>query len=514
MTDVEEEQRPKGRLILHPFLLAAWPVLFLLSANLGEAEPGEALPVLAGTVLGAAVLFGLVRLVVRDGRRAGLVTSALVLGLLTFGHVANLAGDPAWLPAAWLAGVVVLVVLAVRARRGPELTRVANAVAGILVVVSLVSIVASGQVLASAGAPAPEGDRALAWEGPGEPRDVYYLVFDRYGSAASLRERFGLDNEPFLRQLEDRGLTVVRNARANHLRTAQSVASTLRMDYLLDLAEEQGPDTGNLRPVRALLRDARVGRLFQSAGYRYVHIGSWWDMTAASDIADANRGYESGASDFLQTFTETTALTALPEAAQVAPPLRVRHHDAALLQLEHLSEVARDPRPTFTFAHVLLPHPPYVFDAAGNVLTEPASRELGVTAAFEGQLAYTNARILELLDGWLSLPEEEQPIVILQADEGPHPPGNTGDTGFAWEQATDAALLGKFGILDAWYVPPGLDVPLGDVHTPVNTFRLLFDALYGGDFGLLPERSYIFRDVQHIYAFTDVTDRLEAAIRA
>ena len=522
--------RGTGPAVLHPYLLAAWPVLLLLAANAGEARASDAMAALLVIVAGATALVALLTVLLRDVRRAGLVTSVLAVTLLTYGHVGNLTGEPPWLLPAWLGAATAAVVAAVRTgTRLDGATRVANRLGGALVALSLISIASvaiSGQLSAadagdggagSAGTASeiePTPAQSLSWRAGGPPRDVYYVVFDRYGSAASLEALFGLDNQPFMDELTDRGFTVLPDARANHLRTAQSLASSLRMDYLLDLRAEHGPNTGDLGPVHALLQDHRVGRLFQSAGYRYVHVGSWWDPTATNTLADEVLGYEGpdnrgGGSDFTEVLLDTSLLGALPEDAAVGPNLRLQHREAAMVQLDQLPRVAQDPRPTFTFAHVLLPHEPYVFDAEGRPVTSAEAKARTLQENFAGQLAYTNDRIAGLVEELLAGPDEQDPIILLQADEGPHPPrSNQPGSGFTWPGATDEELVGKLGILSAWYVPEGLHVPVSQAETPVNSFRVLFNALYGGTFEVLPERSYIFRDTAHLYDFTDVTERL------
>jgi hypothetical protein len=39
----------------------------------------------------------------------------------------------------------------------------------------------------------------------------------------------------------------------------------------------------------------------------------------------------------------------------------------------------------------------------------------------------------------------------------------------------------------------------------VNSFRVIFDDYFDAGMPLLPDRNYIFRDLQHLQDFTDVT---------
>ena len=57
------------------------------------------------------------------------------------------------------------------------------------------------------------------------------MVFDRYGSAESLRLNYGIE-EQLTPWLADRGFHVTPDAHANYQRTSFSLASSLNLDYL------------------------------------------------------------------------------------------------------------------------------------------------------------------------------------------------------------------------------------------------------------------------------------------
>jgi hypothetical protein len=114
-----------------------------------------------------------------------------------------------------------------------------------------------------------------------------------------------------------------------------------------------------------------------------------------------------------------------------------------------------------------------------------------------------------MIDSLLAGPEETDPVVVIQSDEGPHPVRFQNDEdAMVWPEATDTELGEKFRILDAVYLPgEGADAELGS-FTPVNTFRIIFDRYFGADLPLLPDRSWVYRDTEHPYQLTEITDRL------
>ena len=102
------------------------------------------------------------------------------------------------------------------------------------------------------------------------------------------------------------------------------------------------------------------------------------------------------------------------------------------------------------------------------------------------------------------------PIIILQGDEGPYPDRyRSAARSFRWEQATDAEVRQKFGILNAYYLPGVDSSSLYPSITPVNSFRLVLDLYFGTSLGLLPDRSYACVSYSHPYELLDITDKLK-----
>lgn len=517
------EARPR-RLLVYPLLLGAWPVLFLYSENIGEVRLSEAVRAAGVVVAITAAVLIVLTLGLRDSRRAALTTAILSCALLLYGHVETLLGEPSWLFTAWVVGAVALVVAVLLVRRPlTDLSKIVASVTVVLVVLALLPVVQA----TAAAANAPPSDPAAAvdvddvpgWVGQGEPRDIYYLIFDRYGSEENLRRRFGWDNVPFTAALEQRGFAVVDEARANHLRSAQSLASSLNMRYLLDFQERYGTQTDDLLGVYDLLQDHALGRILQSHGYTYVHIGAWWDPTEHNDFADVNLGYERE-SDFLATLWDTTLVAELrrPPEQKSGEQRRYGAYLGTLDQLQQLRRAAARPGPTFTFAHILLPHQPFVFDAEGRYQSLEDDGRRGHDVGYVEQLQYTNDQILALVDELLAVPADRRPLIVIQGDEGPHPLNYLrGEERYSWADAPDAELFEKLAILNALYLPEveGVEVPTpAPTHTPVNTWRMILSAYFGADLPPLPDRTYVFRDDLHVYDFVDVTDRLRAVEQA
>jgi hypothetical protein len=512
-----------SRLPLHPFLFAAYSVLFVYAENLSEvllvdmgAPLGRAL-----IVAGAATAVAMV--ILRGPQRGALVATAGVVAFAFFGHLASelakLSLDERGQLAFWAAVVVAAAIVAILARaKLDSITLGLNTISLVLVIMTLAAIVPyeAGRAARVAAAPPPT-DTPIAEATRLPNRDIYYLVFDRYGSDWSLEHRYGIDND-LPEWLAGEGFQVIPGARANYRATDFSLASTLNMRLLDELTERVGPVSDDRTPARQLITDHEVGTFLRANGYRYFHLGSWFGPTRSNPRADEvlTEGVDTEFSSVLHDTSIRPALDRLlddgtddgtdgeaPDGEAPEPTFRERHRDIPLFQFRQLQRLPAVPGRKFVFAHILLPHPPYVFDRDGRTVTEEqekAGEEADLVAA---QLAYTNDHIRATVAALLSGPPESDPIIVIQADEGPFLCGNTDCVDL------DPETLGiRLGVLGAYYLPDMPADSLSPTHSSVNTFRFIFREYFGADLPPLPDRSFTWPDNDHLYDFQDITDLL------
>ncbi|HEX6139966.1 MAG TPA: hypothetical protein VF013_05805 [Candidatus Limnocylindria bacterium] len=514
--------RPGGRigwssLPLHPVGIAAVPVLFLFAQNAEQQVTLAPLWAPLGLALAGSVAALLVFSVLFRDRLRGALAASLVLALFfTYGHAWNLLGSPTdgrgWLAVAYAAlGVIGLVVIWRGRRWVRPATGFLNLAVTLLVAFNVVRI--GDFALGSIGPDQPASvPPPIAIGQPARKPDIYYIILDRYAGPQTLERVYGYDNEPFLTALEDRGFAIARDAWANYFKTALSVASSLSMEYL-DADALTADEPSSFGPVFGMLRGhLAVPETLKALGYDYVHLGNYWEPTATNVDADVSLRFQD-ASEFGAAVRSTTALSLLsppqqpdddPETAEFPELAR----DTTLYAFDRLEEAAGRAGPTFVFAHILVPHPPYVFDADGSMPTEQERRERPETAEYVHQLEWANGRVLQAIDHLLDVPSGQEPIIILQADEGPWPPAFSRDQKhFQWLDATPDEIAWKFGILNALYLP-GTDAEAAGVTarlSPVNEFRVVFDAFFGADLPLLPDVTYLSPDYDHLYDFVPYT---------
>jgi hypothetical protein len=506
---------------IHPLLLAAYPILFLFAANIREQVTITALYAPAAlAVAGAVSVLVVLAALLRNWQRAGLTTTVLVVAFFAYGHVRNAFGEgftnEGLLLLAWATISLAGVAASLRVRRLSTVTGALNVVGAVLVAVNLAPIAQFAIATANTGRTTVDPQQSVAGGDAQGQRDIYYLIFDRYASGRTLSEIYGFDNSGFLDELSSRGFYVAEESQANYLKTAHSLASSLNMDYL-SAAELRARATGDddWKPTyEMLLGSYEVEERLRAVGYTYIHIGSIFSATATN--ADADRVLRfSEQSEFESVLVDTTLLGALNGLApdEQARDRRLPYRLNTIYQLNRLDEMADVRGPKFVFAHLLLPHPPWIFDRDGGYVSPELAATRGSRENYLEQLQYANKRILRLLDRLLAGDDASDPIIVLQADEGPLPARYAHDEDhFDWTSATTEELREKMGILNTYHLPGRADAGLYQSITPVNSFRVVFNAYFDANLPLLPDKSYIFTDQLHLYDFRDVTDRLRASV--
>lgn len=496
-------------------------VLLLYAANRAEVRLADVGVPLAVATAAAGALLLVIWALLRDATRAALVVTPLVVAFFAFGHgvaawrASGLPGD-AHLAVALVLGFAVVLIAAALLRARRTLGGVGNAIGLIAVALLLVPLGQLGvQRLSSRGAPDAPG--ATPRTGPNANRispsppstlpDIYYIVLDGYARHDTMREMYGFDNSAFLAWLRARGFQVSPESRANYPKTLHALASSLNMDYLHELVDV-APTAVDSEPLIRLVRSNRVVHLLHERGYSIVSFASGYDLVEFSRI-DHRLEVGTTLSEFANVLLSTTPV---PWLLGEERDLHARHRQAMDYVLRKLPRVHEGSRPRFVFAHLLAPHPPFVFDRDGR--PTPVARPFGFydgsdffkhggtveeyVAGYSEQARWVTRRLQETLGELLEGYGDEPPIIVLHSDHGP-------GLRLDWKSVPDTDLHERFGILMAAYLPGQPAVDLGESFSPVNVFRLLFDVYFGAGLRPLEHRSfYTFQSLP--YRYIDVTD--------
>ena len=338
--------------------------------------------------------------------------------------------------------------------------------------------------------------------------DIYYIILDGYGQSEMLRALHDYDNSNFVSALQARGFVVASHSRSNYPRTLLSLASSLNMQYLDPLSSSMG-DSDLWWPLTGTIHQSQVRLVLEEAGYRFVSIASGWDFSSVSNAEVYEKPYLIVLNDFQKGFLLRTNLRYLGDLDQsfISFPSYDAYRRMIVYGFEALPEIASMPGSKFVFAHILAPHPPFVFDDNGNPLNPDYPLTLqdkpgifGSLADYQhgyfSELAFINRMTLAAVDAILA-DSKTPPVIIIQGDHGPGMIGN-------YDVFESACLYERFSILNAYYLPNATPGLITDDISPVNTFRIVFNEYLGTDFEVLHNRQY-YTTVEAMYQFRDVT---------
>jgi hypothetical protein len=450
----------------HPFIATA---AYLIGAYGATSIPiAWILRPLAVAVVTLVLLLLLARAVLRSWQLAGVA----VMGLWVV-----IAG---W---AWLLVIPIgLAAIGRFIRRAPlpgpaAVSRGLNVVTAIWLAITLVGAVPTMVRAPLSIAPIAELDPARAESRP----DIFLLLLDGYARGDTLAS-VGYDNEPFLSGLEARGFEVYRDATGKYETTARVVASLVHGSDAHALMRERPPGDAQ-RHLRALIEAAPLLEELRSVGYEIVTSAPTFGLVT---LSSADVYLDDGQpTEFELSILSDTALAGI--VLTVAPTLLMELHASRIhSNFSHVDAIASadGARPTFMLAHVMSPHPPFVFDASGELppplACYPAecrfgqTREIGLPAdtfwdLYTDQLTYLNRLVLDAVDTIMAHPDA---VIIVFSDHGSR---RTADDKAEWHRTLFAART-----------PGAADVFDGVSHAPA-ILPVLMNAYFGADAPVLPQ---------------------------
>ena len=512
--------------VFHPFLLGIFPIVSLYAHNVYETSASAMVVPLAITLSATFVLWLVWRLITRDASKAGLIASLLVVAFFSYKRVDGFISlflfeasrfwvslDPSYNPMVILSLITVVCLAGLylifrRLTHPARWTRVLNIFTMILVAMPTISAV-SARMREPAATHHDSGSATVSKRGA-KP-DIYFIVLDGYARGDVMKDLYGFDNAPFLDRLERRGFFVARQAHSNYCQTRLCLASILNVDYLDEMVHRGSDD---LLQVGELINDNVVRKTLRPLGYKFVSFATGFEATDLF-LWDQYLLPRPGNPEFSQILLEMTPFDAWLSEFRHEDRYEARR-DRTQYVLDRLPDIARMKEPTFTFAHIISPHPPFVFGEHGEdvsprrILANGRYNSLAATGfgtpeyvrkAYRDQSIFLTERVERTIEQILAQ-SPEPPVIILQSDHGSWLRYHPDDV-----EATD--LRERFSILNCIYMPDHKVEGLSDHMTSVNTFRVVLNEVIGANLPLLPERNE-FSPFHHPLNFMDVTARLHS----
>jgi arylsulfatase A-like enzyme len=139
--------------------------------------------------------------------------------------------------------------------------------------------------------------------------------------------------------------------------------------------------------------------------------------------------------------------------------------------LSELEKMPETPGPKFVYAHIMVPHSPFIFAPDGTYLhnTNPIEGYRSNVEFIDNKLPSILQTIIEKSD--------PSPIIVVMGDHGPS------------TRKTITKEM-RMATLNAYLVNDVAKAQLYPSITPINAFRIILNSHYGGNFPLLDDISY------------------------
>ena len=271
------------------------------------------------------------------------------------------------------------------------------------------------------------------------------------------------------------------------------MSSTLNMNYVNDYYPNFNPQATEIdfAGMTNLIRHSLVRKNLSDLGYKTVSFETEYDWVEIPDADIYYTVHMQGAfiqdllnsTEFDSVLSETSALRLLTNAEEVSPSVKrladrfddlignieraikvpgpgkyQKKYQQIMASLNNLETVPSVPGPKFVYLHLSAPHPKTVLGPNGEFKPEKDQ------PVFVDSFTYLDKRMPEILTkiiGNSKIP----PIIIVQGDHGMHLFKNAEVDNFI-----------------AYYLPGAPKNLVYPTITPVNTFRLIFNAYFDGKY--------------------------------
>ena len=505
---------------IHPFLVGIFPILIIYSQNIGRVEITELfLPVIiiVGLTIG---LYYFLKSILKNENKSAIIVTLILITLFSYGHIYYLLSDVMidefdigqnrYLIPAFGLVLGISIFFIIRARR------VFDNATSILNVISIVFIIVAISNVALVGAEITSCDKCSNQEFFYEARDfsdyfeshefsisenqelpdVYYLILDEYARNDALIEYHNFSNHELTEFLEKKGFHIAKNSFANYPMSVQSIPAIMNMDYINFLADEIGTEVRNYKPLNGknygLYPNNMVIKNFKEMDYKIITFNTFALHLHENPLADKTFCHRDKflLDNRLADVLARTSIFGYYIERWAEGELR----QATLCAFENFGNAGNVfDEPVFVWAHVMLPHPPWIFGPNGEEITpgkpllitdNPEFRDSGwePKRQYIQQVQFANKKTIEVVENILE--NNRNAIIIIQGDHGTAWETN-------WMEPSKEDAWQRLRNFDAIYFPDKdkRDLLLDD-RTLVNTFRTVFNAYYESNYELLENKMY------------------------
>ena len=443
--------------IIFPFLLAFLPAWQLILKNYDELIFQDILISLSIIAISIAVWVVITK-IIKNGNKAALITGVGVAFFFYFGYLQDALFYPlnktSVLMIISIIVFIISIIYFVKSKKNFALSiKIANVFTVTMILFTLIQFVIPG---------------ALA-----EKPNVYHIILDEYTDNEILLKKFGYNNEKFLEFLNKNGFYMPDKTFSTFGSTPNELNLILNMDYPIS--------SGWVSDAYQDLKTNKVMSTFSDQNYSVIETNSAMRWKDFSDV-DTHLCYDVDFinSEFLDQVLRKSIIRYFMEQHQTDT-----RRDIVRCTFNELSEIALQSNgPTYVFAHLYVPHPPFIFGPNGENVTPDHSEISGLQSwenpqGYLNQLIYATSEISVVITNIVE--NDPNAIIILQGDTGT-------STGTDRITTTMKDIYQTHSILYAVRIP---DVNNFENAIPVNTYRIIFNNYFDMNYEYLEHRIYM-----------------------
>lgn len=522
--------------VFHPLLFSIFPILLIYSQNIHLLPPEELIfPVVL--IVGSSLLsWQIIKYVSSNTFKAGLIVSLFLVVFFSYGHIYNLLVDSTifdfeigrhrFLLIPFIVSLIVGTFFLIKTSRTlNNLSNIVNVISitAVAIIIGNIALDISqenyfdsdkmsiNERFLGVGAShdsfseiferqSEQDSKPSFYEKSSDKPDIYYIILDEYGSNNALKKFFSYDNSQFLSTIEKKGFFIFNPGFTNYPTTVQSLGSSLNMVYINDLTEQVGKKSKNYHLLNSMLSENKVMNKFKENNFRIINMGALWGPNNSFKNADVNlcEFKEFNRDSLMRELLQITMLSYVQERL-----VEEGRRERVLCVFDELPKLDENfPGSKFVFAHIMLPHSPYIFGPNGESVTPGIpldDQPWNPRKAHIDQLKFANKKILSLIDELLL--KNKNLIIIIQGDTGSSFDSN-------WKNPSNDQIIERMSNLNAIYFPNNHYKSFSGKSTPVNTFRIIFNEFFSENYEPLDDKMY-WSTSDSPYSHTDVTTILE-----
>ncbi len=484
---------PYIKYFLLPFLAALYPTLFLYAHNINDLLLIQLVRTILVYLLIAVVvyLFGLV-LSKHEPLKAANTTFIFLLFFNLYGYFEKLLLKLDWFPVHVYTTLPLFFVIffysiwlknKFKASIAEWLWNFATVVLAGLIVFNLITIVPAelakqqkSQVINT------NSSQAGSSIGQAKP-DIYYILLDEFSGFEPMRKYWHNSKvDDFVSYLHSKGFEVYEDSHGSSINTIHEMATRLNYQYY---AYQDNPDPADVQQWFNDIANNRAMDYLKQLGYTTIVFNELqFPYPAAKPIvSDVSYAYnEIPATNLGVYFDDFWVLVAnntmLKELSFYYNRAGTNKHTNFIFfttrQIGNLMEIKS---PKFVYAHLMMPHAPFMFDENGDYIAPDLYRDYG---SYLGQYDFSMYLVQKMVDGILQNSDPANPpVIILQSDHGMRNFANNYSG-----QLQNFPEEYKTSILYARLMPGYAPTHSAQEIDPINTFPIVFDYLFDANIPL------------------------------